>query len=156
MKPNSSPEKVRCVLYPRCSKQRGKQGGFALVISLSLMVLLTVLSVGLLTLSTLSLRASSQSEAMEVARSNARMALSLAIGQLQKSAGPDQRITAPASFEDPTAPRGLTSVWKGALPSEGDPVPNKGNQFVTHLVSGNEVNVIEVDEETPILVGGQA
>ena len=76
MKPNSSPEKVRCSLY-----RRSKQRGFALVISLSLMVLLTVLAIGLLTLSTVSLRASGQSEAMEVAKSNARMALSLAIGQ---------------------------------------------------------------------------
>ena len=133
MKPNSSPEKVRCSLY-----RRSKQRGFALVISLSLMVLLTVLAIGLLTLSTVSLRASGQSEAMEVAKSNARMALSLAIGQLQKSAGPDQRITAPASFGDPTAPKGLTGVWKGALPTANKPVPDKGNSFVSYLVSGNE------------------
>ncbi len=151
MKPNSSPEKVRRNLL-----RRSKQRGFALVISLSLMVLLTVLSVGLLTLSTLSLRSSGQSEAMEVARSNARMALSIAIGQLQKTAGPDQRITAPASFENPQAPKGLTGVWKGALPSENAPVPDKDNQFLTHLVSGNEEGPNSAalpDTNGPILLG---
>ena len=54
--------------------------GFALVVSLSLMVLLTVLAVGLLSLSTISLRSTSRGEAVAVARANARMALSLAIG----------------------------------------------------------------------------
>ena len=96
--------------------------GFALVISLTLMVLLTVVAVGLLTLSSISLRSSSQGEAMQMARSNARMALSLAIGQLQKSVGPDQRITAPANLLSPQAHPGLTGAWESAkLSPDGDP-----------------------------------
>lgn len=112
--------------------------GFALVIALSLMVMLTVLAVGLLTLSTVSLRASSQGEAMQVARSNARMALSLAIGQLQKTAGADQRITAPATVEKDDAPSWLTGVWTGVLPTSSDPVPDKEEGFMGYLTSGNE------------------
>ncbi|MCW1924624.1 hypothetical protein OKA05_18815 [Luteolibacter arcticus] len=72
--------------------------GFALVISLSLMVLLTVLAVGLLSLSSISLRSSGRGEAMATARANARLALMFAIGELQQHAGPDQRITGTADL----------------------------------------------------------
>ncbi|MEX1048734.1 MAG: hypothetical protein WED15_04345 [Akkermansiaceae bacterium] len=72
--------------------------GFALVVTLSLMILLTIVAVGLLTLSSVSLRATNQGEAMATARANARMALILALGDLQQSAGPDQRITASADI----------------------------------------------------------
>lgn len=109
-----------------------------MVIALSLMVLLTVLAVGLLTLSTVSLRASSQSEAMQVARANARMALSLAMGQLQKTAGSDQRITAPAQINDTNAPAWLSGVWSGTLPTANEPVPEKDSRFLGYLASGNE------------------
>ena len=96
------------------SKLPSQQRGFALVMTISLMVILTVLSVGLLTLSTISLRASGGDQAMATARANARLALMLAIGQLQKHAGPDQRVTARADILDAesslAAPR-LTGVW---------------------------------------------
>lgn len=139
MKPNSSQEKVRSAL-PFRSKQRG----FALVISLSLMVLLTVLAVGLLTLSSVSLRASNQSEAMQVARSNARMALSMAIGQLQRTAGADQRITASASIADDKTPIGFTGAWKSwERAEEGQDYNAKDSKFQGWLASsslGNQTN----------------
>lgn len=71
------------------------QSGFALIVTLSLMILLTVIAVGLLTLSSISLRSSSQGEAAAQARANARLALMLAIGDLQKEMGPDSRISTP-------------------------------------------------------------
>lgn len=62
---NLIPEKMRPdALNPR---------GFALVVTLSLMILLTVIAVGLLTLSGISLRSSAQIDAMQAARANARM-----------------------------------------------------------------------------------
>jgi hypothetical protein len=85
--------------------------GFALVVTVSLMILLTVIAVGLLGLSAISLRTGSQSAAHAEARANARLALMLAIGELQKQAGPDTRITAPADIlEDSNPP--LIGVWK--------------------------------------------
>jgi hypothetical protein len=94
--------------------------GFALIVTLSLMILLTVIAVGLLTLSSVALRTSSQSNSMAAARANARLALMLAIGDLQKSVGPDQRITAPSGIldsdpdtatADGVAHPHLTGVW---------------------------------------------
>src|SRR5690606_22783898 len=76
----------------------GDRPGFALVICLSLMVLLTILAVGLMSLSAISLRASGRGEAMAEARANARLALIFALGELQQLAGPDQRTTAVADL----------------------------------------------------------
>jgi hypothetical protein len=75
---------------------------------------------------------------MQVAKGNARMALALAIGQLQKKAGADQRITAPGSIANNGAPRWLAGVWNGKLPTAATPVPDKDNQFLGYLASGTE------------------
>jgi Tfp pilus assembly protein PilX len=80
------------------TRRASSLSGFALVITLSLMVLLTVIAVGLMTLSSISLRSSSRSDAMATARANARLALALAIGELQTFAGPDQRTTGTANL----------------------------------------------------------
>ncbi len=114
---------------PRCHDSSPQTNrGFALVVTLSLMILLTVIAIGLLSLSSISLRSSTQEEAMATARANARMGLMLAIGELQKEAGPDQRITARAeildSKPDTPAVEGVnqkywTGVWKtGSKPTE--------------------------------------
>jgi hypothetical protein len=74
--------------------------GFALITVLSLLVLLLVVTVGILSLSSISLRGGIYRDAAAVARANARLALTLAIGELQREAGPDQRITASAAILD--------------------------------------------------------
>jgi len=137
-------------LFP-CGK---KPPGFALVVTLSLMVLLAILALGMLSLSSISLRSSSHSTAISEARANARMALMLAIGELQRQAGSDMRITAPADILDSGNPP-LTGVWKSwegtnqeqsgtlrgrpRLPdylSKTIPASTSGGRFVSWLVSG--------------------
>ena len=97
--------------------------GFALVISLSLMVLLVVIAVGLLGISSISIRSANRSEAMAVAKANARMALTLALGDLQKHAGPDQAVTASSSIlAGGTGQSAWTGVWKNTAGEDADQV----------------------------------
>ena len=105
--------------------------GFALVVTISLMVLLMILSVGLLSLSAVCLRASSSGEAMAQARSQARLGLMLALGELQAAAGTDRAITAPASILDEQAPDGVTGVWRAweAADREGRGSKECGYQY---------------------------
>ena len=109
-----------------CARNRrdpkgGQADGFALVITLALMVLLVIVAVGLLSLSSISLRTTGQSAARAEAAANARLALMLALGDLQKLLGPDQNITAPSGIfdADPESPEmsglnhpHLTGVWR--------------------------------------------
>jgi hypothetical protein len=87
--------------------------GFALIATLTLMILLAILAMGMLSLSAVSLRSSAQTNGISEARANARMALMIAIGELQKQMGPDQRISANASIlsESPVINPMWTGVW---------------------------------------------
>jgi hypothetical protein len=120
--------------------------GFVLVITLSLMILLTVLAVGMLSLSAIALRATGQGNAMAIARSNARLALMLAIGDLQKNAGPDQSVTARADVLDENiANPQITGVWKSwEIKATAPPSPTeyektaRDAKFLGWLVSGTD------------------
>ncbi|MEX1116644.1 MAG: hypothetical protein WEB53_15470 [Akkermansiaceae bacterium] len=127
-----------------------RPSGFALVVTLSLMILLTVIAVGLLALSSISLRSTGQAESMATARANARLGMMMALGELQKAAGSDQRVTAPASLVDPAAGPGVTGVWESWKPSpDGSndyssrkttvqkPDEVADGEFITWLASGD-------------------
>lgn len=117
------------------------QRGFALVVTLSLMILLTVVAVGLLTLSSISLRSSSQGEAAASARANARLALIMAIGELQLEMGPDSRISAP--HDAGTAATGgqphwtaVYDAWKSAPDGTPETPQSRSPEFRGWLASG--------------------
>ena len=115
------------------------------------MVLLTLLAVGLLSLSTVSLRGSNSATAMMEARSNARLALELAIGQLQKEAGPDTRITASAALVDPQSPLGITGVWEAwKRPDLVEPQGDKDSKFSNWLTSGSFLEPDPTPSRVPV------
>lgn len=130
-----------------------KHRGFALVVTLTLLVILTVIAVAMLGLSTISLRSNSQGEAMATARANARMSMMLALGELQKELGPDQRISAPGSqlLEEAniTGPKHWTGVydsWKGASwPfTTSEEIRPSTPTFRRWLISGDETDAASV------------
>ena len=135
------------------------------MVTLCLMILLTVIAVGLLGLSTIALRTASQAEAMATARANARLALMLALGELQKTAGPDKAITATSEIlTDSPAKPNTTGVWEswdfkpdgGALDynsektqkfrcwlvSNSDPAAVKSQNFGTANWSGDTIELV--------------
>ncbi|BDS06608.1 hypothetical protein NT6N_16480 [Oceaniferula spumae] len=84
-----------------CGKiiRKGKPG-FALVATISVMVLLVMIALAMLSLSTLETRSSRVGTAQQEARANARMALMIALGELQHEMGPDQRISTESAIFD--------------------------------------------------------
>ena len=129
------------------SLESARPRGFALIVTLSLMILLTVIAVGLLSLSSISLRSSASQSATNTARSNARMAVILALGELQKSAGDDRRITADGSIYDGAAQPNAVGVWKSWSPKRIETpdgsapdylAPKSDTGFVSWLVSSSD------------------
>lgn len=123
-----------------------QNSGFALVVTLSLMVLLLVIGLGLLSLSSVTMRTSSLDEARAAARANARLAMTLALSELQKEMGPDQRITATsANFSDsavtfPHWTAALDSWIAGPVTGENVSVnPNNPRPFPSILESPSSI-----------------
>jgi type II secretory pathway pseudopilin PulG len=89
--------------------------GFSLVVSLFLMVVMTLIATGLLSLSSIALRSASRVSDQETAKANARLALMIAIGELQTTLGPDQRVSAPSAILEsgskPVANPHWVGVW---------------------------------------------
>ena len=100
----------------KSNPKNARPTGFALVVTLSLMIPLTVIAVGLLLLSSISLRSTSQTSAASSARSNARLALMLALGDLQNHLGPDQSVSSTASAVGAGSGQPhLTGAWQRNL-----------------------------------------
>ncbi len=91
-----------------------KQRGFALLITITLLAFLVLLLVSLASLTRVETQVASNSQQIAQARQNALMALNIAIGQLQKYAGPDQRVTATA---DLAGDAGGVRLANGASPA---------------------------------------
>jgi hypothetical protein len=144
------------------SFRRGRRG-FALVISLSLMVLLTILAVGLLGLSSLSLATVGREADLAEARANARMSLALAIAQLQKQTGPDQRVTVTADQladggdGETTAAAADRRHWAGVYRSWGSTTTQRPSpEFLSWLVSGESTEVVNVESAKSAAGGDQS
>lgn len=93
-------------------KRRGEQG-FSLVVTMLMLSLLMLLAMAMTTLSSVTVRTAGKEREIQQARANARLALQMAIGELQLLAGQDQRVTAPSTLEEGSARPHLTGVWEG-------------------------------------------
>ena len=125
--------------------------GFALLITITLLAFLVLLLVSLASLTRVETQVASNNQKLAQARQNALMALNIALGQLQKYAGPDQRVTAEVNLKTPSATH---PHWVGVYGNESATIdtlydkkpgelPDGGKTLykpvlLNWLVSGNE------------------
>src|SRR5687768_980468 len=77
---------------------RARREGFALLITITLLAFLVLLLVSLASLTRVETQVAANNQTLSQARQNALFALNVALGQLQKYSGPDQRVTARADI----------------------------------------------------------
>ena len=91
-----------------------KKRGFALVATLTLMMLLTLIAVGLLALASSQTRIAQYTVLQAEARQQALIGLDAAIAELQVEMGPDQRVSANSSIvqlSDGATSSHVLGVW---------------------------------------------
>jgi Tfp pilus assembly protein PilX len=108
-----------------------RRRGIALLLTIVLLVFLVLIMVAMSSLVKVETQISINTQSLAQARQNALFGLNSAIGKLQETAGPDQRVTARADLVVAAgSPQlNLTGVWDT---SSGTP------NLVTWLVNGNE------------------
>lgn len=110
---------VAPILQRRVKKTSTGRRGFTLILTISLLMLLTIIGIGILNLSAIELRRSSQSESRSIAFNNARLGLMMALNRLQTDAGDDRRITADADIFKTTSNPNATGIWSSWTPALG-------------------------------------
>ncbi len=110
-----------------------KKHGFALIASLTLMMLLTLLAVGVLAMASSQNRIAMQTALQSEARQQALVGLDAAIGELQMVLGPDRRVTASSAItseEEGSVAQHILGVWDSwSGPIYGKPVAGKGSDI---------------------------
>jgi Tfp pilus assembly protein PilV len=76
-----------------------KSAGFALIVTIILVAFLVLVLLGLATFTRVETQVASNGQQLAQARQHALMALNVAVGELQKYAGPDQRTTARSDLD---------------------------------------------------------
>jgi hypothetical protein len=113
-----------------------REGGFALLITVTLLAFITIVLVGLAAYTRVETAVAGNTQRQAQARENALLGLNIALAQLQQHAGPDQRVTATAeAFSPAPGTARYTGVWRT---DETDPT-HGGASLQTWLVSGNEL-----------------
>lgn len=92
-------------------QKRKARKGFALVVSITLMSILLLLIVALASLTALETQSALHTRQGIEAQQNALTALHIALGELQKYAGPDQRVTARADLQE--GAKSPNAYWTG-------------------------------------------
>lgn len=151
-------EASRVNMYSHTATKTGPppSGGFALVIALGLMAFVVLLLLSLTTLIRVETRSAEVARVRQQAEQAALLGLNLALGELQKHAGPDQRVTARAELlghssnvyaRGTVAAEGQgawTGIWKSDTVAVGTPSYNpaapNAKRFVGWLVSATDRN----------------
>jgi hypothetical protein len=146
------------------ARQSRSQGGFALVVALSLMAFVVLLLLSLTSLVRVSTEVSARQVDVLLARQNALLSMQVALGKLQQYTGQDQRVTALSGSlrGGPTTDGGSiqpgSQHWMGVWDSDEDS-SGYGNQLgqdnavqAEWLISrGDELNPLTDD---PVLASG--
>lgn len=126
------------------SRAAGRRG-FALLITITLLAFLVLILVSLATLTRVETAVADNSRRLDQARQNALLSLNLALGQLQRYAGPDQRVTATADIGGTTSIAGVPAAadgrrhWLGVWGNAAAPSAESASPLLLNwLVSGNE------------------
>lgn len=121
--------------------------------SLIVMMLLAMVAVAFLSLAAVQVRTGAAARHQVIAEANARLALMIAIGELQRDLGPDQRVTATAEIleeidGEEVDQKHWTGVWRTTLENEA-PVLQRNES-----TGGLEDKRKERPEEMNFLVSG--
>ena len=124
------------------SQLRAKRGGFALLITVTLLAFIVVLLMGLAAFTRIETAVAGSTQRQAQARENALLGLNVALRQLQQYAGPDTRVTATAqNFGAIDGTRHYTGVWSSDPAATTTPATP-----LTWLVSGNELTAPDTSE----------
>jgi hypothetical protein len=116
--------------------------GFALLMTVTLLAFIVVLLLGLAVYTRVETAAAGNTQRQAQARENARLAMDIALRQLQQFAGPDTRVTATAqNFGGIDGTRYYTGVW-----SSDPAATDSAATPLTWLVSGNELSKPDTSE----------
>lgn len=114
----------------------GGKRGFALIITVVLVGFLALMLMSLAMLTRTEMRVAGEASRLEEAKANALIGLNVAIGQLQRYAGPDTRVTTRGEVVLPNAT--ATKFWTGVWDSNSTAGNATGNNVMAWLVSGSE------------------
>ena len=111
------------------------QNGFALIITIVLLAMLVLLMVSMAALTRVETAIATNYQTQDRARQNALLALKIALGQMQKYAGPDQRVTATADLAARDATGDVYTAASGnptnATSLNGLATPGPGTRYWT-------------------------
>lgn len=121
---------------PSKPQKASSSRGFALVLALSLMAFVLLLVISMTTLAQVESQSSRIGAAQIEAEQAALLGLQVALGELQKAAGPDQRVTATAGIIKGAADDGSSQHYTGVWSS--DPAVSEVDRFIRWLVSSSD------------------
>ncbi len=123
-------------------QRKKKKPGFALIATLTLMMLLAMLAVALLSMASTQQRIAMQTVLLAEARQQALVGLDVAISELQVEMGPDQRVSANSgilSDREGSFPQYVLGVWDSwDGPLYGDSPSNKASNIQATYTPGRE------------------